>query len=348
MSIPPTPVPPVLRPKNEKNVIASRETSPPLMALQSRWPTLLPWGAAALGLLIGFLGGYLIMRHRHEGQKVVAAVNGVQITQDQLFIRLQEAAGQQAVHKMVEEELQLQFAAKEGVAPTDAQVDARYKAIQKDPRFLPALRASGMSLEDYKHSLRVRLAQANVVTQKVTVTDAEVQDFYKTQSDPNNPQAQFYKPATMTFRVIATASQATAQRALSDLNVSNTPFELVASTYSIDPSKSVGGLIAPLQRGRSPLSQNPALEASLFNLKVGQVFGPVSFNKGWWIFRCEDKSLGQALPFDSIKEEAVLGAEIVKGTKINGPAVEARFQDFERTSTLQPFWTQYEHAVTGR
>ena len=341
-------VPPVLRPKNEKNAIANRETAPPLMALQSRWPGVLPWAAAALALLIGFGFGVAIMRHRREGQKVVAAVNGVQITQDQLFIRLQEAAGQQAMHKMVEEELYLQFAAKQGVAPTDAQVEARYKAIQKDPRFLPALRLSGMSLEDYRHSLRVRLAQANVVTDKISVTDAEVQDFYKTQSDPNNPQAQFYKPATMTFRVIATANQAAAQRALSDLNASNTPFELVAAQYSIDPSKSVGGLIAPLQRGRSPLSQNPALEASLFDLKVGQTFGPVNFNKGWWIFRCEDKSLGQALPFDSIKEEAVLGAEIVKGTKINGPAVEAKFQDFERASNLQAFWVQYQHAVTGR
>ena len=121
--------------------------------------------------------------------------------------------------------------------------------------------------------------------------------FYKAQSDPNNPQAQFYKPATMTFRVVATASQkAAAQRALQDLN-SNTPFELVAAQYSIDPSKDAGGLISPLQRGRSPLSQTPALEATLFNMQVGQTVGPVNFNKGWWIFRCEDKTLGQALPF---------------------------------------------------
>ena len=340
-------VPPVLRPKNEKNVITTRETPPPLMALRSRWPGLMPWGTAVLALLIGFGGGYLIMRHRHEGQKVVAAVNGVQITQEQLFIRLQEAAGQPVMHKMVEEELQMQFAAKEGVPPTDAQVEARYESIRKDPRFLPALLASGLSLDDYKRSLRVRLAQANVLTQNITVTPAEVQDFYKTQSDPNNPQAQFYRPATMTFRVIATASQKAAQSALTDLN-NNTPFELVAAQYSTDPSKDGGGLISPLQRGRSPLSQNPALEATLFDMKVGQTVGPVNFNKGWWIFRCEDKSLGQALPFDSIKDEAVLGAEIVKGTRINGAAVERKFQEFERASNLQPFWVQYERAVKGR
>ena len=341
-------VPPVLRPKNEKSVIASRAALPPLVALQSRWLGLLPWGVAALALLIGFFAGVLIMRHRHEGQKVVAAVNGVQITQDQLFARLQSAAGQPVMHKMVEEELQMQFAAKKGLAPTDAQVEARYNATRKDPRFLSALAASGLSLDDYKRSLRVKLALANVLTDKISVTDAEVQSFYKAQSNPNNPQGQFYKPATMTFRVIATPTQKSAQAALTELNSNNTPFEMVAAEFSKDPSKSVGGLLSPLQRGRSPLSQNPALEASLYSMKVGQINGPVLFNKGWWIFRCEDKALGQAIPFDSIKDEAILGAKILKGTKINGLAVEKEFQDFQRTSSLQAFWVQYQHAVTNR
>lgn len=339
-------VPPVLRPKNEKSVLPNRETAPPLMALQSRWPSLLPWAAAALALLIGFGAGVLIMRHRHEGQNVVAAVNGVQITKDQVFARLLSAAGQPVVHQMVQEELQLQFAAKKGLSPTDAQVEAKYQMLRKDPRFMPALLASGMSLDDYKRSLRVKLAQANVLTDKVTVSDAEVRDFYKAQSDPRNPQAQFYKPATVTLRIIATANPKTAQTALTELNAS--PFELVAAEFSIDPSKDAGGLISPLQQGHSPLSQNPALESALFNMKIGQLYGPVSFNRAWWIFRCEDKSPPKAVPFDSVKDEARLGAALVKGTKLNGPAIKKKFEDFTRSSSLQAFWTQYQRAVTGR
>lgn len=341
-------VPPVLRPNNEKSVVSKRETAPPpLMALKSRWPGSLPWVAAALALVVGLLLGYLIMRHRHEGQQIVAAVNGTQITKDQLFTRLQEAGGQQVVHKMVEEELQMQFAAKKGLAPTNAEVEARYLMISKDPRFASALLASGMSLEDYKRSLRVRLAQANVLTHGVTVTDAEVRDFYNKQSDPKNPQAQFYKPATMTFRVISAGDQNQAQQALKELST-NTEFALVATHYSIDPSKSVGGLLSPLQQGHSPLSQVPALETALFNLKVGQNYGPVSFNKAWWIFHCEEKTPGKTTPFEHIKEEARLGAEIVKGTKLNTNAVERDFSDFQRSSNLQSFWPLYQRAVTGR
>jgi len=83
-------------------------------------------------------------------------------------------------------------------------------------------------------------------------------------------------------------------------------------------------------------------------LKVGQLYGPVNFNKGWWIFRCEDKTLGQAVPFDSIKDEARLGAALLKGTKLNVHKVEAEFQDFQRSSSLQAFWPQFQRAVTGR
>ena len=339
-------VPPVLRPKNERSAGSDRGGPLPLMALQSRWPRLLPWGAAVLALVIGFGAGILVMRHRHEGQQVIAAVNGTQITKDQLFSRLQAAAGQPVMHKLVEEELQLQYAAKRGLPATDAQVEARYNENRKNPQFLASLVASGLSLDDYKHGLRVKLALANVLTDKVTVSDAEVQSFYKAQSDPNNPQAQFYKPATMTFRVIAAASQKDAQSALTELN--STPFEIVASEYSKDSSKDAGGLLAPIQYKRSPLSQNPSLEKTLFAMEVGKLYGPVLFDKHWWIFRCEDKSLGQAMPFQDVQDEARLGAAILKGTKLNARAIEQDFQKFESTSSLQAFWPQYQRAVTGR
>lgn len=345
-------IPPVIRPKtenvnNEKSVVSERAGVYTAPTLSSRWPRVMPWAIGGLALVIGFGLGILVTRHRHEAQKTIAAVNGVVITQDDFFGRLQLAAGQPVMHKLVEEQLQLQFAAKKGVTPTDAEVDARYEQISKDPRFLPALAASGMSINDYKKSLRVKLAQAAVLTKGVTVSDAEIRDFYNKQSDPRNPQSQFYKPDTITFRVIAAPKLAIAQSALAEL-AANTPFELVAAQDSIDPSKDNGGQIAPLQRGRSPLSQNPALEATLFNMKVGQTSAPLPFNKAWWIFRCQDKTLGQALPFESIKDEARLGAEILKGTTLNGRVIQAEFQDFQRSSTKQAFWQQYRQAITGQ
>ena len=202
-------IPPVTRPQAEKGVLpARRQPSSARLASPPRWLSLLPWVAAVAALLVGIGIGVLVMRQRHEGQKVIAAVNGTRITEGDLFMRLQTVAGQPVMHKMVEEELQLQFAAKKGVPPTDAEVESKYQQMSKSALFLPALKASGMSLADYKHDLKVKLAQAKVLTQGVTVTDAEIRAFYALQSNPSNPQAQFYKPETASFRVIATANSA--------------------------------------------------------------------------------------------------------------------------------------------
>lgn len=307
----------------------------------------LAWVLALVAFGLGLAAGVLIMRHRHDAQSIVAAVNGAQIREGALNARLQQEAGAQVVHKMVEEDLQIQFAQKKGVPATDAQVEARYKLMLRDPRLAPSLAAAGIGENAYKDSLRVKIAQANVLTQGVTVSDAEVRAFYAAQTDPRNPQAQFYKPETIKLRVIATARRPAAQRAMQELAAS-TPFELAASEYSQDPSKTNGGLIAPLPRGRSPLSRSPGLEAAVFALPDGQLYGPVAFNKGWWIFRCEDKTPGQTTPFEAVQDDARLGAAIVKGTRLRGRAIQAEFQDFERGSNLQPWWPQYRQAVTGR
>lgn len=349
------PLPPVVRTRTEKNVISPREMPLPLMALQARWPRLLPLAAAGLALVIGFGIGVLVMRHRHEATQVVASVNGVIITQDMLDARLQETAGPQVMHTLVEEQLRLLFAKKKNLYPTDQQVEERYQQVSKDPRFLSLLAASGLSINDYKESLRVKMAQAAVLTQGVTVTDADVQKYYQAQSDPRNPTAQFYKPDTITLRVIAAvvdpkkpdAAKQLIQHAMQELNA-NTPFDLVATQYSQDPSKDNGGLISPLQRGRSPISSDPRLESALFNLKVGQLDGPVLFHNEWWIFRCEDKTQGQAVPFATVKDEAVLGAKLVKGTQLNAQRVNKEFLAFFQTANLQAFWPQYRKAVTGR
>ncbi len=317
-------------------------------------PGLIPglaWVIALVSLCAGLTVGVLVMRHRDNTQKTVVTVNGTEIHEDALFTRLQAAAGLPLMHKMVEEELQIQFAKKKGVPATEGQVEARYQQMSRDPRFAASLASSAIGEQAFRdsirQSLRVRIAQANVLTRGVTVSDAEVRAFYAAQSDPRNSLAQFYKPETIRLRTVATASQPAARRAMKEL-AAGTPFELVASEYSVDPSKSNGGLIAPLQRGRSPLSRVPSLEQAVFGLPDGQTYGPVSFNKGWWIFRCESKTPGQATPFAAAKEDARLGAAIVKGTRLNGKAVQAEFQQFQRGSNLTAFWPQYERAISGR
>ena len=301
-----------------------------------------PWLLAVLGLILGFGGGVLVTRHRHESAQSVAAVNGTKIMSDQLFIRLQSVAGPATVHQIVQEQLQLQFAAKKGVSPTDADVEDRFQKMHVNPNFSRELAASGQSELQYKEGLRVKLAQAAVLTQGVTVTDAEVKKYYADETNPRNPRALFYQPETMIVRAIGVASPAAMAKVQSELAV-RTPFEQVAAQYSLDAgSKNKGGLLQPLQRGRSPLTATPALENALFALKIGDSYGPVSFHNGLWLFRCEDKKLSQTKSFAEVKDDCTLGEKIAKGTRLKGAAVQAEFQDFQHKSILQAFWPQYK------
>ncbi len=304
------------------------------------------WLVAGAMFLLGLVIGIAVMRHRAQTNQIIGSVNGATITRDDLFNHMQDAYGLQTVHTLAQNLLQVQFAAKKGLAPTQAQLDAEYAKLSSRPNFAQALAQSGMQEGDFKENLRVQLAETNVITQGVTATDADAQAYYKAQSSPSNPSAQFYHPAEVSLRAIATQTEPEAQKALAEI-ASGTPFELAASTYSMDTSRSNGGLLAPLAFGRPPLHQAPALEQQIFAMKVGDQVGPVFFAGKWWIFRCQDKAPAVTVPYSQVQEQCLLGAKLVKGTALNSKRIQQEFLDFQRTSNLQAFWPQYQHVFAS-
>lgn len=306
----------------------------------------LPIAAAVLALLLGFVLGLVYMRHRRAATEVVASVNGAVISKDDLFSKLQSTAGQATVHRMVEEDLQLQFAKQKGVVPTEAEIDAQFARDKQNPDFEKALTARGLTPDVYRDALRVRLAQAQVYAQGVTISDAEVRQWYNTAASPSNPAATYYSPETVNLSVISVPTAALAQRAMKELNA-GTPFPLVATAYSNDNSKAQGGAIQPLIRGRNPVSKTPALEAALFKLPVGGTYGPVEFSSLQWIFHCNAKTPSQTLPFSAVEAQARQNALAAKGAKINGSKIAKEFADFQHAAKIKSFWPQYEKAVSS-
>lgn len=312
------------------------------------------WLVAGGMFLIGLVIGVVVMRQRTQSKQIIVSVNGATITRDDLFNHMQDAHGAETVHTLAQNLLQLQFAAKKGLAPTQEQVDAEYAKLSSRPNFAQALAQSGMLEGDFKENLRVQLAETNVITQGVTATDADAQAYYKAQSSPANPSAQFYRPAEVSLRAIATQTEPQAQRALAEL-ASGTPFELTASTYSADTSRTNGGLLAPLAFGRPPLHQAPALEQRIFAMKIGDQVGPVFFAPPgtspsapkWWIFRCQDRAPAVTVPYSQVQDQCLTGAKLAKGTALNSRRIQQEFLDFQHTSNLQAFWPQYQRVIAN-
>ena len=337
----------------ERPAARQPDTLPPFP--QSRIPEAAPpkprlkiptWLLVSGMFLLGLVIGVVVMRQRARSQTIIVSVNGATITRDSLFGQMQDAVGAQTMRKMVQNDLQLQFAQKKGLAPTDAEVDAEYAKISKRPNFLQAMAQSGISEGDIKDNLRVQMAETAVISQGVTVTEADARKYYQVQSDPNNPNAQFYRPETISLRAIATKTPAQAQKALADL-AAQSPFELVATTYSTDTSRSNGGLLAPLAFGRSPLHRSPALEKSVFNLKIGDQLGPVFFANQWWIFRCQDKASAATVPYAQVQDQCLTSAKLLKGTAVNSKRIQQEFADFQHSSNLQAFWPQYQKVIAA-
>ncbi|MFM9871862.1 MAG: SurA N-terminal domain-containing protein [Fimbriimonadaceae bacterium] len=197
----------------------------------------------------------------NKENKGFASVNGTPITNSELIEYLetkstvrvsvqgvqqipnsQEANAQvsgtlafQALQDMVVRKLVIQMAQKEGVLPSMDDVNAHIKLLgDVNPTFVQNLQSRGLSMKGIREQVQVDLAQQNLVSKGITVTDAEVDSYIKSN------KAEFQDPAKaeMLWIVSNTQSKALAE---ADLN-KGTKFEDVAVKFSIDPNaKQLGG-----------------------------------------------------------------------------------------------------------
>ena len=91
----------------------------------------------------------------------------------------------QILHELVMEEIEEQRAAKLGLTATDSEVDAKLqemKAPFTEDQFQARLKASNLSMDDIRHDLRRSLTQTKLlnkeINSKITVTDADVANYY--------------------------------------------------------------------------------------------------------------------------------------------------------------------------
>ncbi|HZT44237.1 MAG TPA: peptidyl-prolyl cis-trans isomerase [Chthonomonadaceae bacterium] len=298
-----------------------------------------------LALIVGLAIGVLVARQHYKAKNVVAAVNGEVITKDDLFRRMELAVGPQALHEMVGEELQLQFARKMGLAPTDAEVEAAFQRLSQQPHFTERLAASHQTADEIKDHIRIQLASAAVLGKGTHVTEADMRAFYNANIVKNDPRAKFYTPPTITVAVIRTRTEDEADKALHALTT-GAAFATVVKDYSIDRgSKANNGVLPTIVRGRTRMSQIPGMEDALFQLQIGSQMGPRKFAGSWWIIRCLDKSAEVIQPFDKVKEDCRTGAMVMKGIPVNARNIQAEFSKFQKSANIQAFWPEYSQAI---
>lgn len=154
-------------------------------------------GAIALAFLVGAALGALLMRQRFHAQDALVSVNGTVIRRADYQARLDAVTGGAVLRRMVQETLETQYARQRGLLPPEAQVQAQYDRLARQPGFMARNEALGLSSEDVKRGLRIQMVQAALSTQGKPVMEEAARAYYRQNIDPANPRARFYQPETV-------------------------------------------------------------------------------------------------------------------------------------------------------
>lgn len=204
--------------------------------------------------------------------RVIATINGEQIKGSEYYHRMEflpgvskryggqaieSAPGFLTVVELIGEKLVLQLAKEKGVFPNKQEVDDELKLrLEENPKYFENWAATGQTQADLENKTRFELAKFKLQTLGITVTDQEVQKFYK-----DNP-GMFTTEKAVKVRVIAVDGDTSAVDA--DLKAGK-DFTAVAKQRSVDVTRGVGGELGFVPIGYLPQSVQPVIN----NTKIG-------------------------------------------------------------------------------
>ena len=165
-----------------------------------------------------------------------------------------------------------------GINVSNAQVQKALTTAKKaqfstDAQFQQFLKQSGQTTQDILFRVRV-----NQIFQKLTarhpskVTPAAIQSYY------NSHKSQFGTPESRNLKIVLTKTAAEANKAKAALQ-SGQSFKDVAKKYSIDPSKSTGGVLNGVTVGQ----QDAGLTKAAFAAPLNKLIGPVKTQFGYYL-----------------------------------------------------------------
>jgi parvulin-like peptidyl-prolyl isomerase len=212
-------------------------------------------------------------------------------------------------------------AQKLAIKVTDKEVGAELsedrKKFPSEADFARSLKDAGVTLDDFRDSIRIRLIREAVnekIVGKVKVSDKEVRDYYENNKKLFKPKPEQVKIGFIQLNTLEEASDVLAKlRAGMD-------FDEAMRKFSIDPSiKTKGVQTRFVQRGHLTRLSS-LLDHTAFNTPVGEITGPIETPVGWILMKIYEKKLATKGTFEEVKDD------IEKTLKINKWITEARKQ----------------------
>jgi peptidyl-prolyl cis-trans isomerase SurA len=281
-----------------------------------------------LVLLAMLLTGAACKNSRPAGAEVLAEVNGraimgkeaEQFYQQQVQEEPQKPTGEQEsmlrlniLQGLIEREIMLQQAEKQGLMATDAEVINQF-TVMKSPyteeEFQKKLQQTGLTVEQIKDQIRreesVKKLMNKEVNSKISITDGEIKKFYEdNRASFNVPETRF-----QLAQILVTADpngqvrNLKSDKARNEVEAKNKidmlagrlkngeDFAQLAQSYSEDASTAQNGG----ELGYIPISaldkSDPQLKTAILEMQPGQVSKVVKSKDGYHILRVLSKEPG--------------------------------------------------------
>jgi peptidyl-prolyl cis-trans isomerase SurA len=296
----------------------------------------------AAGLLLTVLAG--CKQTEHHNEDVWAVVNGTEIKRDEVdkYYRSQvNAEGQKptqedslslklnVVEQLINNEILLERAKKLNLEASDGEVEDKFTELKSpftEEEFQRQLKSRGMSVDDLKRDLRRQLSIQKLlnreVAAKITITDADVVNFY----NANLNQFNVAEPQYRISQIVITPRKdpqirnrknddatneleaARKSKMITDKLNSGADFAQLAMDYSEDlNTAATGGDLGYIPE--SSLNQSdPNLKKTVLGLKPGQVSQPIALK-------------------DSIRILKLVAREAAGQRGVNDPQVQQTIRD---------------------
>lgn len=229
-----------------------------------------------------FLGGILsanLAGAKDEGD-IVAVINGLPITREEFYTRMEEEIGEQMMNQLIAETLVLSV---KDVEVTDEEIQAEIEAIKAnypgDEYFQQVLAQYGLTMERLTREVRINLILQKLAEAEVTITDEEIRAYFE------QNKADLNTPKQVRSSHILVDSLETANKLIAELEA-GADFAVLAQQWSKDTGSAVQGGDIGYITFDDPIV--PEYLDAVFSLKVGEISAPVKTQYGYHIIKVTD------------------------------------------------------------
>lgn len=231
-------------------------------------------------------------------EKAVAIVGNDKISAKDFHAQLEKSQGKDILKKLIDDKVILDQAKQQKLEVTDKEVSDELDNFIKErfqgdkTQYEQALKDYNMTSDDIKSDIRVSLTAKKIATKDVTISDAEIKDYYDKNKDTLGTPEQIHA------RHILVKDEAKAKELTEKLKANPNDFEKLAKENSEDPgSKDKGGDLGTFGKG----AMVAEFETAAFAAKTNEIVGPVKSEFGYHIIQVLEHQEAKVPTLDEVK-----------------------------------------------